>query len=114
VWEVPIVQNGEALLPVQAPPPVVPPPSSQATAVFVLGLLSLVTCMTILGPIAWALGHAERKKVRAGLVADNGLLTAGYVMGIVSTVLLGLQVLAGLAWLLFWVVLIGAAAAHGV
>jgi len=105
----------------QAPPPAQPPPyappylpeSTQATAVFVLGLLSIVTCMAILGPIAWALGHAERKKVKAGLVADNGLLTAGYVMGIISTILLGLYVLALLAWFLFFIVFAAAAAVHG-
>lgn len=77
--------------------PAVPEPrasgtSNSATMVFVLGLLSLVIC-GFLGPVAWIMGHNQRlDDKRAGRESDP-LLTAGWALGIASTILLGLTLL---------------------
>ncbi len=76
-----------------------PAPSPQAVTVFVLGILG-ITCCNILAPIALILGLSERKLVSEGVCAPSGLLTAGWIMGIVGTVLLCLNVLCTVLWFL--------------
>ena len=85
VWKRP--QPGEGGAP---PPPAEPAPLAEprtAVAVFVLGLLGVLFPCLPLGAIAWILGHSARESVRAGRAAPSGLLTAGWVMGIVGTVI---------------------------
>lgn len=71
-----------------------PPRSSNAVTILVLGILSLVVC-AVMGPIAWWMGHAELQQIRAGLVSeqDRGMVNAGYICGIIGSVLLMLSVL---------------------
>jgi len=59
---------------------------SSATMVLILGVSSLVGC-GLLGPVAWALGSAERTRIDRGLADPykRGLATAGMVCGIVAT-----------------------------
>lgn len=75
-----------------------PPPAndSEATTVFVLGLCGLLVCQ-ILAPIAWVKGQTYRSTCMAMGVAPSGLGTAGWILGIVGTVILGLSLL----WILF-------------
>ncbi len=55
----------------------------------VLGILSLVVCGA-LGPIAWYMGHGELARINAGLVsrADHGMVNAGYICGIIGSLLM--------------------------
>lgn len=64
-------------------------PHPQAVTALVLGLLSLLLCM-ILGPFAWNVGGRVRREVDAGLYSkeSRGMGTAGYVCGIIATVIL--------------------------
>jgi hypothetical protein len=66
---------------------------SRGTTVLVLGVLSIVIC-TILGPIAWSMGSEEMKRVDAGQAPPDGrsAAQAGYICGIIATVLLILTV----------------------
>lgn len=61
----------------------------QSTVVFVLGLLSVIG-FTILGPVAWLMGNSARKQVRERpeQYRAGGLLTAGWVMGIIGTAMM--------------------------
>lgn len=87
----------------QAPPPGAYPPQGQvqyapdhpkATTSLVLGILALVLCQ-LLGPFAWAMGKKTLNEIDAsqGRVGGRGAAQAGYVLGIVATVLLGLVIL---------------------
>jgi hypothetical protein len=60
---------------------------SQATTIFVLGLISVIMC-NVLGPVALYLGNKYRQECAAAGVNPEGLGTAGWVLGIVGTVIL--------------------------
>jgi hypothetical protein len=92
-----------------APPPTSPPPTSppsgappadgggRAVASLVLGIVSIIACCHILGPIAWVLGHTELKHIRAGQapLKNEGIAKAGMILGIIASVLFGF----GLLWI---------------
>lgn len=76
--------------------------------VLVLGILGIVG-VGITGPFAWFIGSRARKEVAAGRYAESSALTIGWVLGMISTVLLGLALLfvvgtvvlgLGLGWVL--------------
>ena len=75
-----------------------PSASARAYASLVLGLLGLLVCI-LLAPLAWYLGAAESKDIRAGLAPAGGepIATIGMVLGIIGSVLLGFVVLGVLA-----------------
>lgn len=60
---------------------------------------------------AWILGKAERQAIERGESPDSGrgMAEAGYILGIIGTVLLVLAVLFAIAWM----VIIGYAILHG-
>ena len=60
---------------------------SQATVIFILGLLSVVMCQ-ICGPIALIMGNKYRAACAEVGVEPDGMATAGWILGIVGTVLL--------------------------
>ncbi len=62
---------------------------SEATKVFVLGLLGLLVCQ-ILSPIAWSMGNDYVNTCSMTGQTPNGLGVAGRIMGMVGTALLGL------------------------
>ena len=64
------------------------PEHPRAVIVLVLGLLGLVTS-GLTCPFAWALGSAARREMRdnPGRWRPSGMLTAGWVLGIVGSVL---------------------------
>ena len=87
----------------QAPPPGAYPPQGQvqyapdhpkATTSLVLGILALVLCQ-VLGPFAWSMGKKTLNEIDAsqGRVGGRGAAQAGYILGIVATVLLVLGLL---------------------
>lgn len=64
-------------------------PHPRATAVLVIGVLSLAV-MPLIGPVAWALGYATLREIdrEPGRYSNRGTALAGMVCGIVSTILL--------------------------
>jgi hypothetical protein len=82
--------------------------------VLALGIIGLVVGFTcgigfLISPIAWAKGHSARKQMDAepGVVWTNrGNVTAGWICGIIGSVLLGLA----LAFILLAIVLVAAGA----
>jgi hypothetical protein len=74
----------------------VPPlPTGTSTAAMVLGIIGLVLTVTCYGsllgifvaPVALGLGISARRKVAAGIQGGSGQANAGFIMGIVGTVL---------------------------
>jgi hypothetical protein len=61
----------------------------RGTTILVLGILSVVLC-SFLGPVAWAMGNEEMRRINAGQVdpMTRSNVTAGRICGIVATVLL--------------------------
>lgn len=68
-----------------------PPDHPQATTALILGILGLVLCQ-VLGPFAFVMGRKAMREIDAsgGTLGGRGNAQVGYVLGIVSTVLLGL------------------------
>jgi len=61
----------------------------RGSTILVLGILSIVLC-TPLGPFAWIMGSGDLQKIRAGTMdpEGEGLTKAGYICGIIGSVLL--------------------------
>ncbi|MCE9544075.1 MAG: hypothetical protein K8T25_00905 [Planctomycetia bacterium] len=68
-------------------------PPHRGTLVLVLGIMGLVCC-AIFGPMAWIFGAADLKAMRSGQMDPAGESTTqiGMILGIISSVLLGLGV----------------------
>jgi len=71
-----------------------PPNDSQATLSLVLGIVGLLCC-GLLAPVALFLGNSSRNRIQAsgGALGGYGLATAGFVLGIIGTIILALGVL---------------------
>ncbi|MBK8448136.1 MAG: DUF4190 domain-containing protein [Micropruina sp.] len=72
-----------------APPP---PEHPNATLVLILGIVGLFTnfvFMPFISPIAWYLGAKARREMaaRPGAYSDSGKLTAGFVLGIIGSLI---------------------------
>jgi len=67
------------------------PDHPKATTAMVLGILSLVIC-GLIGPFAWSMGRRTVREIDAsnGQLGGRGQAQAGFICGIISTVLLGL------------------------
>lgn len=65
------------------------PEYPQGTTILVLGIVSLVCC-SLAGPVAWYMGSQARKDIAASPTgySNSNLVTIGWVMGIISTVLM--------------------------
>lgn len=101
--------------PPQVPPPgygysypPVPPSDGQAIAAMVLGIIALVGMCAygftlLLAPVALFLGRSSMKRIDAaqGQLGGRGLAQAGFIMGIIGTVLLALSILAVGAFIAF-------------
>ena len=63
--------------------------------ILAMGILSIVLCGIIFGPIAWVMGNTDMVEIGAGRMdrTGEGLTQAGRVLGIIGTVLGVLQVL---------------------
>jgi hypothetical protein len=84
------------------------PDHPKATTSLVIGILGVVLCQ-ILGPFAWAMGKKTLDEIDAsqGRLGGRGAAQAGYVLGIVGTVLLALGVLFFAVYVIFMVAVIG-------
>jgi hypothetical protein len=90
------------------------PDHPQASTVLVLGILGLVTC-TAISPFAWWMGRRTVAEIDAshGRLGGRGPAQAGYIMGLIGTVLLGIVVAILVLVLVAWIVLVALAARHG-
>jgi hypothetical protein len=77
------------------PPVPYAPQHPRATTALVLGILGVVLC-ALTAPFAWRIGKQAVNEIddSHGQLGGRGAAQAGYVLGIVGTVLLGLYVLA--------------------
>lgn len=87
-------------------------PHPQGTLILVFGILSLVG-ISILGPFAWYMGNKAMQEIDANPAAysDRSNVNVGRILGIIGSILLGLAVLAIVAYVIFAVVIFGALAA---
>ncbi|MGS2807289.1 DUF4190 domain-containing protein [Nocardia sp. MW-W600-9] len=86
-----------------------PPDHPQATTVLILGILGLALC-GVLAPFAWAKGRTVLGEIDAsqGRVGGRSQAYAGYIMGIVGSVVLAVSLLIGVASVVV-LVIVGAA-----
>ena len=79
------------------------PKHPQATTVLVLGIVGFLLCQ-ILGPVAWIMGNKGIKEIDANPGQYDGRteLLVGKILGIVSTVLLVLSILALILFFAFF------------
>jgi len=79
--------------------------------ILVFGILGLMVCF-IFGIVAWVMGKGDLQKMKAGQMDREGeaLTRVGYILGIVSTVII---LAAFVIWLLIVVLAVGAGAARG-
>ena len=68
----------------------------RATTALVLGILGVVIC-NVLGPFAWKIGKNATTDIDAsgGRLGGRGQAQAGYILGIIGTVLLVIGVIGG-------------------
>jgi TRAP-type C4-dicarboxylate transport system permease small subunit len=88
------------------PPGHFAPEHPQATLSLILGVLGIVVC-GVAAPFAWQIGRRTVAEIDAsqGRLGGRGAAQAGYVLGIVGTVLLGFAVLMVVGLLAAFVVL---------
>lgn len=65
------------------------PMPGRGNTILVLGVLSVVLCQVV-GPIAWAMGNEEMRRIDSGLVdpSTRNAAFAGRICGMVSTILM--------------------------
>lgn len=61
----------------------------RASTVLAIGIISLVACGIILGPIAWSMGNKDLREMDAGLMDPTGrdMTKAGKICAMISTIL---------------------------
>ncbi len=84
------------------------PDHPRATTSLVLGILGVVLCQVI-APFAWAMGKKTLDEIDAsqGRVGGRGAAQAGYILGIVGTVLLALSLVFILIYVVFMIAVVG-------
>ncbi|WP_280236273.1 DUF4190 domain-containing protein [Nocardia cyriacigeorgica] len=81
----------------------------QSTTILVLGILSLVMC-GILGPFAWVMGKKALAEIDAsgGMLGGRGNVKAGYICGMISSILLIVSFVFVILYIIIVVIAIGA------
>jgi hypothetical protein len=84
------------------------PDHPRATTSLVLGILGVVLCQVI-APFAWSMGKKTLDEIDAsqGRVGGRGAAQAGYILGIVGTVLLALSLVFILIYVVFMIAVVG-------
>jgi hypothetical protein len=84
------------------------PDHPKATTSLVLGILGLVVC-GIIAPFAWVMGKRTVSEIDAsgGRLGGRGAAQAGYILGLIGTVLLGLGLLVLVLYLIAMVAFLG-------
>ena len=84
-------QPGQPYDPGQPPmyPPVAAPTSGKATTSLILGIVSLVACGLVAGIPAIILGRQAKREIQesGGRMGGEGVATAGFVTGLIGTIL---------------------------
>ena len=77
----------------------------KATTALILGILGIVVCGFI-APFAWRIGKRTLDEIDAsqGRLGGRGSAQAGYILGLIGTVLLGLGLLVGVGILVLTIV----------
>jgi hypothetical protein len=77
------------------PVPVAPGTSGKATAALILGIFGVAVCPLVLSVPAIIVGQSAKKEIDAsqGRLGGRGQAQAGFILGIVGTVLAGLAAL---------------------
>ena len=83
--------------------------SSEPTTILVFGILGLVVC-AIFGPFAWLRGNEYLRRCKARNTIPNSTANVGRILGMVSTIMLGLYIVGGILW---FVLMAGASAVSG-
>ena len=88
------------------------PDHPKAVTAMVLGIIGLVACQ-VASPFAWAMGKRTVAEIDAsgGRLGGRGQAQAGYILGIVGTILLGLAVAFLLVYLVIMIAVFGGMAA---
>ena len=105
----------------QTPQPYAPMPAGygyavpdhpKATTSMVLGILGVVLCQVV-APFAWVMGKRTVTEIDAsgGRLGGRGSAQAGYILGIIGTVLLGLTLVFLIVYVIIIVAVIGGTAA---
>jgi hypothetical protein len=70
-----------------------PPNDSQATLALVLGIIGVFCCLP--APVAIFIGNSSRRRIEAsaGALGGYGLATAGFVLGIIGSIIFGLWII---------------------
>jgi hypothetical protein len=84
----------------------------QGTTVLILGVLSLVACQ-ILGPFAWSMGNKALEEIDRDPLrySNRSNVNLGRILGIVGTVFLGLYLVGGVLYVIFFITIFGASTA---
>ncbi|MGH9243189.1 MAG: DUF4190 domain-containing protein [Acidimicrobiales bacterium] len=84
----------------------VPQDHPQATLALILGILGLVVC-GVCAPFAWVIGRRAVNEIDAsgGALGGRGSAQAGYIMGLIGSILLILAVVGIILWIVFAVAL---------
>jgi hypothetical protein len=87
------------------------PNAPGAVIALVLGIISVVTCGFPTGPFAIWQGFSAEKAIKQapGYYEGKGMATAGWILGIIGTILM----VGWIVYVLFWVIIFGAAATSG-
>lgn len=90
------------------PPVQYAPDHPRAITSLVLGILGVVLC-SVLAPFAWSIGSKTLNEIDAsnGMLGGRGAAQAGYILGIVGTVLLGIYAIIAVVYVVFMVSLVG-------
>ena len=85
---------------VQSPAAPIPQDAGRGGLILALGIVAIAFLGPFTGIPAWIMGHADLKKIRAGMIAISakGLTTTGMVLGIVGTFFsIGFIIIIGIA-----------------
>lgn len=82
----------------------------RGTLILILGILAFFICGIILGPVAFFMGSADLKAMRAGQMdpSGEGITNAGRICGLIAAIL---NVLFVVIWVVMMVVAVGAGVA---
>jgi hypothetical protein len=89
----------------QHPPSAFPGPAQdhpQTTTILILGICGLAFCQ-VLGPFAWSMGNKALREIDAsgGQLGGRDMVNVGRILGMVSSIILGLVVLLFVVLFLF-------------
>ena len=90
------------------------PDHPNATTALVLGIVGMVVCGGLLSPFAWVIGRKAVREIDAsqGTLGGRGSAQAGYILGVIGSVMLVLAVVLVVAYLLFFALMFAGMAGY--